>query len=87
MDIAKIIQSLRRQREDIDQAILSMERLSGAGPRRRGRPRKYPADDSKLGQLTTIPTVWLRPQAAASSPARLDVAVDERMKRAMTAGM
>jgi hypothetical protein len=38
MNLNKILEELRREREQIDEAILSLERLSaGSGPRR-GRP-------------------------------------------------
>lgn len=38
MDLAKTLAELRQQRDDIDQAILSLERLAGGRPRRPGRP-------------------------------------------------
>jgi hypothetical protein len=38
MDLAKALAELREQRDDIDQAILSLERLASGRPRRRGRP-------------------------------------------------
>ena len=38
MDIAKALSELREQRDDIDQAILSLERLASGRPRGRGRP-------------------------------------------------
>ncbi len=38
MDIAKALAELREQRDDIDQAILSLERLASGRPRGRGRP-------------------------------------------------
>jgi hypothetical protein len=38
MNLTKILEELRREREQIDEAILSLERLAaGSGPRR-GRP-------------------------------------------------
>lgn len=38
MDLAKTLAELREQRDDIDQAILSLERLASGRPRGRGRP-------------------------------------------------
>ena len=38
MDFAKALAELRDQRDAIDQAILSLERLAKDSPRRRGRP-------------------------------------------------
>ena len=37
MDINKILEDLRQEREQLEEAILSLERLA-AGGRRRGRP-------------------------------------------------
>jgi len=37
MDITKILEELRQEREQLEEAILSLERLA-AGGRRRGRP-------------------------------------------------
>jgi len=38
MDLAKALAELREQRDAIDQAILSLERLAKGSPRGRGRP-------------------------------------------------
>jgi hypothetical protein len=38
MDLAKALAELRDQRDDLDQAILSLERLASGRPRGRGRP-------------------------------------------------
>ena len=38
MDLAKALADLRDQRDDLDQAILSLERLASGRPRGRGRP-------------------------------------------------
>jgi len=38
MDLAKALADLRQQRDHLDQAILSLERLASGQPRRRGRP-------------------------------------------------
>ena len=38
MDLAKALADLREQREHLDQAILSLERLASGRPRGRGRP-------------------------------------------------
>jgi len=38
MDLAKALEDLRSQRDDLDQAILSLERLASGRPRGRGRP-------------------------------------------------
>ena len=38
MDLAKALAELREQRDDLDHAILSLERLANGRPRGRGRP-------------------------------------------------
>jgi len=38
MDLSKVLAELREQRANIDQAILSLERLASSRPRGRGRP-------------------------------------------------
>ena len=38
MDVAKILTELRQEREQIEEAILSLERLARGRGRRRGRP-------------------------------------------------
>ena len=38
MDIAKVVSELRQELENLDAAILTLERLQQSGPRRRGRP-------------------------------------------------
>ena len=38
MDISKVIAELREERERLDKAIISLEKLSLAGTPRRGRP-------------------------------------------------
>lgn len=43
MDVARILAELREQREQIDQAILSLQRLAGNSPKR-GRPPAWMAE-------------------------------------------
>ena len=38
MDVLKILADLRRERERIEEAILTLERLAAGAGRRRGRP-------------------------------------------------
>ena len=45
MDVSKILAELRQEREQIDEAILSLERMvAGRGARRRGRPPAWMAN-------------------------------------------
>ena len=41
MNLIKILAELRREREQIDEAIMSLERLVAGSGRRRGRPPKW----------------------------------------------
>ena len=41
MDVQKILIELRQEREQIDQSILSLERLARGRGKRRGRPPKW----------------------------------------------
>lgn len=54
MDLTKALADLRQQRDDIDQAILSLERLAGARPRGRGRPpgRRNEPDKKRAAQAS-----------------------------------
>ena len=52
MDITKMIGELRTERELVDQAILTLERLARGGHRSRGRPPKWlaPAAPKRRGR-------------------------------------
>jgi hypothetical protein len=41
MDINKILEELRAEREQVEMAIVSLERLGAARGKRRGRPPKW----------------------------------------------
>jgi hypothetical protein len=59
MNLTNILEDLRREREQIDEAILSLERLAaGSGPRR-GRPPAWLKAQKSRG----------RPPAAGKEPA------------------
>ncbi len=47
MEITKILMELRLEREQIEEAILSLERLAEGRGRRRGRPPKWMAEAKK----------------------------------------
>jgi hypothetical protein len=54
MNLTKILEDLRREREQIDEAILSLERLAaGSGPRR-GRPPAWLKEQKNRVRTTTI---------------------------------
>ena len=50
MDVAKIIAELRQEREQIEEAILSLERLARGRGRRRGRPPAWLSMTKKRGR-------------------------------------
>ena len=47
MDVTKIITELRKEREQIEEAIISLERLARGGGARRGRPPAWLAAAKK----------------------------------------
>ncbi len=47
MDVSKILAELRLERDQIDEAILSLERLAASRGKRRGRPPKWMAEAKK----------------------------------------
>jgi hypothetical protein len=55
MDLAKVLHELRRELENLDSAILSLERLQQTG-RRRGRPPRWLADLKHPDTTDTTPT-------------------------------
>jgi hypothetical protein len=50
MDVTKIIEDLRRERAQIEEAILTLERLAEGRGKRRGRPPRWLADARKRGR-------------------------------------
>lgn len=50
MDVIKILQELRQEREQLEEAILSLERLARGRGRRRGRPPAWLAAVKKRGR-------------------------------------
>ncbi len=47
MDVTKILGQLREEREQLEEAIMSLERLARGRGRRRGRPPSWMADLEK----------------------------------------
>ena len=50
MDVAKILTDLRQEREQIEDAIISLERLARGRGKRRGRPPAWLAVAKKRGR-------------------------------------
>jgi hypothetical protein len=50
VDVTKILEELRQEREQLEEAILSLERLARGRGRRRGRPPAWMAEAKKRGR-------------------------------------
>jgi hypothetical protein len=50
MDVSKILEELRQEREQLNEAILSLERLARGRGRRRGRPPSWMLEAKKRGR-------------------------------------
>ncbi|MGE5488558.1 MAG: hypothetical protein ACM3ZB_12150 [bacterium] len=50
MDVAKILTELRQEREQIEEAIISLERLARGRGKRRGRPPAWLSMAKKRGR-------------------------------------
>jgi hypothetical protein len=50
MDVEKILHDLRAEREQIEEAIVSLERLAVGRARRRGRPPAWMAEVKRRGR-------------------------------------
>jgi hypothetical protein len=50
MDVAKMLADLRQEREQIEEAILSLERLARGRGKRRGRPPAWMQEVKKRGR-------------------------------------
>ncbi len=50
MDVTKILADLRQEREQLEEAILSLERLAMGRGKRRGRPPSWMTETKKRGR-------------------------------------
>jgi hypothetical protein len=50
MDVSKILVELRQEREQLEEAILSLERLARGRGKRRGRPPAWMVEVKKRGR-------------------------------------
>lgn len=66
MDLAKTLSDLREQRDNIDNAIRSMERLVNGSPRPRGRPPGRTTDRTKKTPSINIDRVGDRLKAGSA---------------------
>jgi len=63
MDVSKILADLRQEREQLEEAILSLERLASGRGKRRGRPPLWMSEAKKRG----------RPPGSKNKPKELKV--------------
>jgi hypothetical protein len=52
MDVTKILDDLRRERAQIEEAIMTLERLAEGRGKRRGRPPRWLSEARKRTRLT-----------------------------------
>ena len=70
MDVSKILAELRQERAQLEEAILSLERLAAGRGRRRGRPPSWMSEAKKRGRPAgsknkTVAAKELKASAAA----------------------
>lgn len=54
MDVAKMLAELRQEREQIEEAIISLERLARGRGKRRGRPPAWMAEAKKRLKTNSV---------------------------------
>ena len=57
MDVTKILEELRKEREQIEEAILTLERLVENRGRRRGRPPSWLSEARRRGKVPSAPSL------------------------------
>ena len=68
MDVSKILAELKAEREQIEQAILSLERLAHGRGRKRGRPPAWMAEVAAPKRRGRPPGSKNKVQAATNGP-------------------
>jgi hypothetical protein len=71
MDVAKILVELRQEREQLEEAIMSLERLARGRGKRRGRPPAWMTEVKRRGRP---PGSKNKPKAEKASTAKAAVA-------------
>ena len=74
MDVSKILAELREERQQIEEAILSLERLAQGRGKRRGRPPAWMADVAPVKRRGRPPGSKNKVQAAGAAPKTMAVA-------------
>ena len=65
MDVTKILEELRKEREQIEEAILTLERLLENRGRRRGRPPSWLSEARRRGKVPSTAAVAPNGKATA----------------------
>jgi ABC-type transporter Mla subunit MlaD len=69
MDVGKILSDLRQEREQIEEAILSLERLARGQGKRRGRPPAWLAEAQQVKRRGRPPGSKNKTTAQKTAPA------------------
>jgi hypothetical protein len=69
MDVAKILTELRQEREQLEEAIMSLERLASGRGRRRGRPPSWMSEAKRRGRPPGSKNKTAPEKAAAAAAA------------------
>ncbi len=64
MDVTKILEELRKEREQIEEAILTLERLVENRGRRRGRPPSWLSEARRRGKVPGAASAAVNGKAA-----------------------
>jgi hypothetical protein len=67
MDVAKMLADLRQEREAIEEAIMTLERLARGRGKRRGRPPAWLAEVKKRGRPAGSKNKTTAAKAAATN--------------------
>jgi hypothetical protein len=74
MDVSKILAELREERQQIEEAIVSLERLAHGRGKRRGRPPAWMAEVNTVKRRGRPPGSKNKVQAAGATPKGMAVA-------------
>jgi DNA invertase Pin-like site-specific DNA recombinase len=67
MDVAKILNELKQEREHLEEAIQSLERLARGRGRRRGRPPAWMTEEKRRGRPPGSKNKNAAPKAMAAA--------------------
>lgn len=70
MNILKILAELHTQREQLDEAILTMERLARGAGKRRGRPPKWMSEPTEISGRKGVRSAETRARMSAAQKKR-----------------